>query len=68
MIFEDCMCGSGGLIDSCSDLSVFTRCHSGCLVTRELWARSIMRHLTTAWGKRQLSRAGLVYTDVCLMC
>ena len=21
------------------------------LVTRELWARSIVRHLTTAWGK-----------------
>ena len=22
------------------------------------------RHLTTAWGKAQLRRAGLVYTDV----
>ena len=30
MTFET-MYGSGGLIDSCSALSVFTKCHSGCL-------------------------------------
>ena len=68
MTFETVYMGLAGSLILVLIRVCLPKCHSGCLVTRELWARSIVRHLTTAWGKRQLSSAGLVYTDVCSMC
>ena len=55
----------GGLIDSCSALSVFTTCHSGRL--GDAWSmggKCVCRHLTTAWVAASVRRARLVCTDV----
>ena len=60
MTFGDYICRSGGLIDSSPALGVIVL----LWVIMRGQSDGVGRHLTRAWGKAQLRRAGLVYKDV----
>ena len=65
MTFGDYICKSGGLIDSSPALGVvYVSVSMVALVIMRYQRDGVGRHLTTAWGKAQLRRAGLVYKDV----
>ena len=65
MTFGDYICKSGGLIDSSPALGVaYVSVSMVALVIMRYQSDGVGRHLTRAWGKAQLKRAGLVYKDV----